>query len=182
MLQTGNDLLAALDNLVDGWSSDDGQRSNAILEHRNEHVPMDVPMKKPAIARVSDVFGTIRTLEHKEIGDTTRDNLDSDPNESLTGFSDSKLDFPENHVPMFQLFQKSQKNILHQWVNHWNNTWNMPVPTFQNGVRSLLVLGRRGQSCRLLLPAAMLMNDAHGWETACAARFPAVITCSGPRT
>jgi hypothetical protein len=30
MPQTGNDLLAALDNLVDGWSSDDDQRLEGV--------------------------------------------------------------------------------------------------------------------------------------------------------
>lgn len=133
--QAGNDLLAALDSLVSGWSSPDDQRKDPILERGTDHVPMVVPMKSSAESTPSNAFGTIGTLERKKIGDTTRDDdtttPDNDPSDEIP---DSKLDSSENHVPMFQLFQNTQKAVLDQRLNHWNNHWNEPVPTFQNDV------------------------------------------------
>lgn len=160
MQQTGNDLLSALDDLVSRWSPDDIQEKTPILEHRNGHVPIDVPMKNPATARLSDDFGTIGTLEHNIIGDTTRADDDASSNDHIDVSSDSSPTFPHNRVPTFQLFQNDQKDVMEQRVNRWNNHWNEPVPTFQNDVPLPVRSGEPWQN----LPPSSACSHADAWR------------------
>jgi hypothetical protein len=80
------------------------------LEQRNDHVPMNVPLKNAVKSTALNLFGTIGTLEREKIGDKTRGDPEAELNEPLAAFSASKLVSSENRVPMFQLFQNS-KNV-----------------------------------------------------------------------
>ena len=137
MPQAENDFLAALDTLIANWPS--GDQNGRILEQSlrsKKNVPINVPISNPRGERVSEVFGTIGTLEHgldkRYKGGFDRNNILSDresPNPNI--FSSQK------RVPMFQLFQSGQNDLSDQQLNHWNKCWNIvfqPDELFQNQV------------------------------------------------